>query len=111
MLRSVKSHQRKVRHLYFHVDGTGTAALTHGGTEGSLTDNGTGNYTVTLADEVIGHSRVLNIQATSITDNVHLTVAISGAAITCKADDNAGTATDADFYLLVVLSDAADATV
>lgn len=113
MLRSVKSHQRKVRHLYFHVDGTGTAALTYGGTEGTLTDNGTGDYTITLADAVAGYSRVLNIQVTPITADLKATASITSGAVTVllTAGDGSDTATDGDFYLLVVVSDAADATV
>ena len=111
MLRSTKSHQRRVRHLYFHVDGTGTAALTHGGQEGTLVDNGTGDYTVTLTSNTNGHSRVLGLHATSITADIICTASISGDAITVLTTSDAGAATDADFYLMVVLSDAADETV
>lgn len=49
MLRDLKGTQRLPRCLAFKVTGTGTAAITEGGTDGTLVDNGTGDYTITYA--------------------------------------------------------------
>ena len=49
MKRPVESSQRKMRMLALKVDGTGTAALSGPSSlEATLTDNGTGDYTITF---------------------------------------------------------------
>jgi len=49
MQRSVQVPQLKPRLLGFTVTGTGTAAITYGVGGATLTDNGTGDYTLTFA--------------------------------------------------------------
>lgn len=51
MLRDVVTPQRGVRVLNFIVNGNNTAEIFYPntGSQGTLTDNGTGNYTITFA--------------------------------------------------------------
>lgn len=117
MLREVKSHQRLVRQLYFHIDGSAVAGGTGttngmlvGATEGTITENSSGNYTITFAQ---AGSRLLNVQATTNTDVTTLRIIASSATSVqveqVGADQTTPTA-DGDFFLAVTLSDAADAT-
>lgn len=108
--RSVKTDQRLMRLMSFSVDGTGTAAL--GGSSkfsASLTDNGTGDYTVTFD---VKYGRAPEAYCTPLTTGIHCEIfSISTSAVRVKtfAVADGTTATDADFHLLVVGSDAADA--
>lgn len=92
------------RIIGFHVDGTGTASLVSGKFQGTLTDNGTGDYTITFNRQfaeaplifgtVIGSTAGVVNKVTSSVSNVNV-----------KTFDAAGNATDLDFYLFVVGKD------
>lgn len=107
MLRSIKSTQRAPRQLAFKIKGTGTAAVQIGSKDAALTDNGTGDYTVTFAAPF---KRDCVAVATSMTADVYCEIAAASATavqVLVKAtDDNA--ATDGDFMLIVQGYDSAD---
>jgi hypothetical protein len=106
MLRQVETSQRKTRMIGFEVDGTGTAAMTTGSKDATLVDNGTGNYTLTFTKPA---TRAITAVATSKTAALYCVVtALSTTSVTVKSHDAAGTATDADFYLMVMLADAGE---
>jgi hypothetical protein len=65
MLREIKSTQRLVRHLYFKVDGTGTAVINQGSLDATLTDNGTGSYKLLFAKPGL---RLLDAKIQTIAD-------------------------------------------
>lgn len=102
-LRSKKVKQRLATELNFIVDGTGTAAISSGGTEGTLVDNGTGDYTITYASSA---KRVVSYSATVATDGLFASVSASNTAATVKIFDDAGAATDGEFCVSITLSDA-----
>lgn len=104
MLRKVDTPERKVRKLNFLVDGTGTAALTQGSFHATLTDNGTGDYTVTFNKP---GKRLLGLSVLPITKVYAHTRSALPTAVRILTFNDAGVATDADFYLEVTLSDVA----
>jgi hypothetical protein len=107
MLRSLKVAQRNVRELNFKVTGTGTAAINTGGSEGTLVDNGTGDYTITFEK---GGLRAISAQVTCGTAALYAAVtALSATAIDVKTYNAAGSATDGIFYLTVKLADSIEA--
>ena len=107
MLRDVKASARGMRLIALDVDGTGTAAIDGGmSNQVTLTDNGTGDYTITF-NKAFAVAPI--VVATPVTANVHpqdMTVAVGSVQI--KFDDNAGTATDAKFHIFILGSDVAD---
>jgi hypothetical protein len=118
MLREVKSTQCKVRHLYIKVDGSavagGTATtngLLNGQTDVTVTENGAGDYTFTLNTP---GQRIINVQVAAITDvttcRVKAVTAGTSVQIEQVGADQTTPEADADFYLLIVVSDAADET-
>lgn len=107
--RSVKSPQRLMRIMSAKVDGTGTAALS--GTcanDMALTDNGTGDYTLTFD---VAYERAPEVVVTPLTaDAVPRIAAVAVDSVQIlmrKASD--GTAIDADFHVMILGSDAIDA--
>ena len=106
--RSVKSPQRLMRIMSAKVDGTGTAALS--GTCANdmvLTDNNTGDYTLTFG---VPFERVPEVVALPITDNIVLKIGtISVSAVQILSENLSGSATDADFHVMILGSDAIDA--
>ena len=112
MLRSTKSPQREVRFIDARVDGTGTASITTGGQHLTLTDNGTGDYTLTL---VSPGERLLGAWFTPIDADVTPQIDISDSSksavnVVFKDLDGTPSATDCDFFALIAVSDAADET-
>lgn len=107
MRREIKSPQRQMRLMAIHLDGTGTAALTQGSTQATLTDNGTGDYTLTYR-EPLGRAAV--VVASPITAGIICRVSASTALscrILCFAVDGT-TATDADLYVHIMGAEVAD---
>lgn len=106
MLRSLKAPQRNVRVLDFKVTGTGTAAINTGASQGTLTDNGTGDYTIALRNPAL---RAISAQATAGTAALYVAVTdLSASSVTFKSYNAAGTATDSIVYLQVIVSDSAE---
>lgn len=107
MLRSVKSTQRLPRQLCFKVTGTGTAAITIGSKQATLTDNGTGDYTITFL-QPFARSPVAVASCQTATTYAEIKTATATAinVLTKATADNA--ATDAVFHLIVQGFDAAD---
>lgn len=96
--------------LAFFVDGTGTAALSGpDAAHATLTDNGTGDYTITFS-EAFAQAPVA--VATSLLDDqvVSLKAAPSTTAVSFETRTVAGTpaAADGEFYVIVYGSDATD---
>lgn len=106
MLRSVKSPQRMPRLLAFKVDGTGTASLLVGSKDATLTDNGTGDYTLTFAKPF---ARVPVVVASAITAGAVIQIA-SATVTACNivVTDLSAVALDADLHVLVQGFDAVD---
>lgn len=108
MRREVKSPQRQMRLMAFHVDGTGTAALTQGSTQAALTDNGVGDYSLVYSQSL---GRAGMPVATPITADVVCIVSAStilGCTVKCFDATDGTTAKDADFYLHVIGAEVAD---
>jgi hypothetical protein len=85
----------------FKVQGTGTAALLNNATRGTLTDNGTGDYTVTLREGLSNSLPLVfgtAVGTTSATLNVH---SIGPSSVQVKTYDAADAPVDADFYLFL----------
>lgn len=85
----------------FHVKGTGTAALTVGGNRGTLTDNGTGSYTLTLRDALPSATVPVFGQAIGATCAVANIDIASATSLTCKTYNASGSAADSDFYVWI----------
>jgi hypothetical protein len=89
------------RVVTFKVKGTGTASLQSGGYDGTLTDNGTGDYTITFKR---GFNRLPVVVATCI-GTTALNAQIESkslSSVRIKTFNASGTATDADFYVAVL---------
>jgi hypothetical protein len=108
MLRSVKATQRLPRQLAFKVTGTGTAAINVGGTDATLVDNGTGDYTLTFA---VPFARAPICVASCQTATCYAEIAAaSTTSVQVLTKSNANAATDAVFFLIVQGYDSADQT-
>ena len=111
MLREIKSTQRKVRHLYFKVTGTGTAVIDQGGQDAVLVDNGTGSYKLTF---VTAGQRLLAASVLCIADAGDITATLDATSDKTKLEirlwdaTDGTTAKDGVFYCEAVLSDDAD---
>jgi hypothetical protein len=118
MTREVVTHQRGVVNMYAKVDGSAVA----GGTDTingldigaaqhmTISENGDGDYTLTLTNP---GQRFVGLFATSITDDANCTCSIGtdGTSATVKQTDLAAAAlADGDFFLMMAVSHAADAT-
>lgn len=107
LAKQVVCPQRAIRLMSVKVDGTGTAALS--GTcalNMALTDNGTGDYTLTFN---LPYLRAPEVIATPITDNIVCklgTVAVGSIQI--LTENLSGSATDADFHVIIMGSDTVD---
>lgn len=104
MKRPVESAQRKMRIIAVKVDGTGTAAVSGPSSlEVTLTDNGTGDYTLTF-DKAFKQAPV--VVATPLTDDiaVSLKAAASTTAVSFETRSIGTTpaATDADFEVFII---------
>ncbi len=108
MRRDVKSPQRQMRLMGLRVDGTGTASILEGAQMATLTDNGTGDYTLALTESL---GRLPVVVATPVTADVIIqigTLAIDSVQILCFDATDGTTAKDADFHVLIVGSEVAD---
>ncbi len=110
MLREIKSSQRLPRMLGLRVDGTGTASILEGGSDATLTDNGTGDYTLTFAKAFL---RVPTVVVTPIgaAGDIAVTLgAIAAGSVQILGWDGTDgtTAKDMDFHVLVLGNDTAD---
>lgn len=105
--QAVTCPQQRVSLLSLKVDGTGTASLS--GTcalNCSLTDNGTGDYTITFLNPFL---RVPEAVATAITDDIYCKIGtIAVGSVQVLTENLSGAATDADFHLMVVGSFSVD---
>lgn len=98
------------RQLGFKVTGTGTAAINQGSTDATLTDNGTGDYTLTFTKPF---ARAPIPVVTPLTTGIHAEVtSASSTAVRIKtfAVADGTTATDAVFFVHVLGYDSADET-
>lgn len=109
MLRELKVTQRLARLLAFALTGTGTAALGAGAFDGTLTDNGTGDYTIAFAKPF---ARAPIVTASSLTAGIIIKIhAVSTTSLQIKTYAVDGTtATDAVIHIHAIGFDSADAT-
>ena len=99
------SHLPAVRAIHLKVDGTGTAAIKKGAGQATLTDNNTGDYTLTF--DYPGY-RFLGAAFTPVTKVYHHLNADPSTpctAIRILTFNDAGAATDAIFYITVFVTD------
>lgn len=106
MLREIKSPQRLPRQLHFKLDGTGSPSLVIGSKDAVLTDNGTGDYTLTFAKPF---ARDAVVVASALTAGCVIQIA-SASASACQilVTDLAAAAKDADLMVIVQGFDAVD---
>ncbi len=70
--RSIKAEQRQVIKKFFRIlDTAGTPSLTVGSTDGTITDNGVGDYTVTFSEPF---ERLMSVSAITETLNTIISV-------------------------------------
>lgn len=109
MKRPVESAQRKMRQMFIIVDGTGTASISGPSSlECTLTDNGTGDYTLTF-DKAFAQAPVATV--TMVTTNTYPRIhASSTSSIQIKTLQVAdgSTATDADFHIVLTGCDVSE---
>ena len=106
--RSIQNKQRLMYAMAIRVQGTGTAAVLAGGSDVTLVDNGTGDYTITFRQ---AFKRVPSIVVSSLTANSIALVSApavgSFKVLGFQATDGT-TAADIDFHVIVMGSDASD---
>lgn len=108
--RSLNARQRLAHMIAARVDGTGTAAMLEGGQEITLTDNGTGDYTLTFAQ---AFERIPTVVVTPIGAAGDIvatigTISVSAVQILGWDGTDGTTAKDMDFHVLIMGFDAAD---
>lgn len=106
MLRSIKSPQRLPRQLHVQLDGTGASSIVIGSKDVTLTDNNTGDYTLTFAKPF---ARAPIVVASSLTAGAVIQIsAATATACTLLVKDTSGVALDADLMIIIQGFDAAD---
>lgn len=110
MKRPVESNQRKMRLLALKLDGTGTASLSGpSSNEATLTDNGTGDYTITFSR---AFQQAPVVVATPLTDDIAVSLksaaTTSAVSLECRSIGACPAATDADLEVLIIGSDVAE---
>ena len=108
MLRSIKSPQRLPRQLAFKVDGTGTASIVIGSKDATLTDDGTGLYTLTFAKPFARAPIAVGSVIYGASGLILSVASATATAVQVRIYDGAGADADADFHLIVQGYDAAD---
>lgn len=106
-LRDVKTQVLRPRQLVFRVDGTGTASIEEGQFAATLTDNGTGDYTITFVNPF---TRIIAAVATAL-EGANLSAEVdtlSTTAVRVKFTNNSDAAVDTKFSLFVFGSDSSD---
>jgi hypothetical protein len=88
----------------FHIKGTGTAAIVQGKTRGTLVDNGTGDYTLTLKTALQSDESVVFGQAIGATCAVANVDVTNRTTLAIKTYNASGSAADADCYVFVFRS-------
>ena len=107
--RSIKSTQRKIRQLELILDGTGTPSL--GGPaskQASLTDNGTGDYTITFNENFKQVQVCTPVCATADCVVDTIVPLVGSVQITLVDATDGTTAKDGVVHLLISGSDSAD---
>lgn len=101
MLREIKGTQLKPRLLAFKLTGSGTAALNEGAFDAALTDNGTGDYTLTFTKPF---ARAPIVSIVSMTEETNIKAhAVAAASIQIKTFGVDGTtAKDAVLQIMVL---------
>lgn len=107
MLRSIKSSQRLRRDIHLKVTGTGTAAINSvmDYLNATLTDDGTGLYTITLRKPF---AEAPIVQVTSATTNlITEIVAVTSSSVQVRLkNSNTQAATDGVFNISIFGTDA-----
>lgn len=111
MTREIRSSQRLVRKILVEIDeNTGSPQLLHGSSDVSITDNGVGDYTLTITEP---GNRLLGVQVTVKTADAIAQVGTASASsvqiLGFDATDGT-TAKEIDCYVEITISHAADAT-
>jgi hypothetical protein len=105
MGRAIQVPQLKPRIEVIRIDGTGTANLSCGDTDATLTDNGTGDFTLTWTQPF---ARAPLVFVTGLDDRAQLKSAPTSTAATIVTFDTDGVASDAEVSVLVLGFDSAD---
>lgn len=105
--QAVTSPQMRMSVLSVKVTGTGTAAVSGTCSNNvTLTDNGTGDYTITFRAPF---ARAPECVANAVTDNIYCKIGtVSASAVQILTENLSGAATDAVFHLIVMGSFSAD---
>lgn len=108
--RNLQIEQRACIIKAFHIDETtGTPVLAVGSTDGSIVDNGPGDYTITFTEPF---TRVMGAQVSVVeADCIAHVAALSTTAVQVVLFEADGvTAEDADCYVWVMGANASDET-
>lgn len=103
--RSVRSPQLGTRIMYFKVTGTGTAAINQGSEDATLSDNNTGDYTLTWTEPFQQAPIVIAFTGTDVTTAWVKTAPTTTAVTIETVGADQTTPTDAIFYVIVIGSD------
>ena len=107
-LEIVGMRQRKPRMLSFIVDGTGTAAIGEGKYHATLTDNGTGDYTLTLVEPAQRGIVVVGCVCATASCYAEVSGTPTSSVVRVLTKSNANAATDAVFHLTIIAFDSAE---
>jgi len=113
MRRKVQAAKRELRLETFKVDGTGTAAIGEGQYRATLTDNGSGDYTLTFVEPFArAPVCVASAQAAAGVGDIIAVIAgaptVSAVRINLFDATDGTTAKDGIFHLIVVGADVVD---
>lgn len=108
--RELRARQRLMHVIAGRVDGTGTASVLEGSNELTLTDNGTGDYTLTFGT---AYERIPTVLVTPIGASGDIvatlgTLSTSAAQILLWDGTDGTTAKDGDFHVMIIGSNAED---
>lgn len=101
--QEVGIRQSKAELLAFRVDGTGTASILEGKYHATLTDNGTGDYTLTFARPFARTPVVVGVVPLTVDTCCHVeAVSTTAVQVVFAAVDETAAAVDADFHITLL---------
>lgn len=105
LMQAVKTNITRPRLIAMSVDGTGTASITRGSGQATLTDNGTGNYTLTYTTAFGCAEPLVYATCKGVDPNSPVVESSTSTGCEIQIANQAGTATDADFDIVILGND------
>lgn len=108
MSRPIKTRQRHVHKIAARIQGTGTATVLYGSKELTITDNGTGDYTLTFSPAALKTPIVTGLVLLTSASSIRVSALSTTTVRILSFGVDGTTAKDTDFHIGITLVDCSD---